>query len=595
MKAPERQRQHSIRTILLMTFLLLSVVTLVLSSVIFGVIQYRSMKSNAIRGLQESCASLSESLRLEIREMDTILLYCIASSEMKEEFLDYYNSPTPFERNKNRQRLAGILFSLKGFDFAIRQLSVYDIEEGGFGVGNYHGDLPVSAGEEIWYEEAVKNTGRKCITAPVREAYMSKSAGMDEETGYISVSRMFYNDLHVPMGFVEVREYYSEFFRRALAQKTGLHPRVAVYDTEGRQIYPEDEQYAYFEEWKSGDRELLDEKTGKRQYLCFAENEEDGLLVAMAADNSEFMAPVYRSLSGVLLSVLIVFIICLLLAAALSRRMSDPIRNIYAFLSDPDKGQFEQLELADTGIREIDKLKLSLNENIQARENTTKTMLTLKEQEMQARMLALQSQMNPHFLYNSLSAIAEMADIGMTDQVSAMCGDITSILRYISSDEEPRIRVEEEMEQVDRYLHCMKRRYAEDLSVEYRIGDDVLDCMVPKLTVQLLVENAVKSMTTRKGPWKVTVTGYRKDSDWYVTVEDNGPGFDPEVDLRLRKNMDEILETGMLPSLKIEGMGILNIFIRLYLLDGIPFIFDFGNREEGGAFVTVGGHVHDSD
>ena len=53
----------------------------------------------------------------------------------------------------------------------------------------------------------------------------------------------------------------------------------------------------------------------------------------------------------------------------------------------------------------------------------------------------------------------------------------------------------------------------------------------------------------------------------------------------------EILRTGVLPSLKIEGMGILNIFIRLYLLDGIPFVFDFGNKEEGGAFVTVGGHV----
>ena len=81
------------------------------------------------------------------------------------------------------------------------------------------------------------------------------------------------------------------------------------------------------------------------------------------------------------------------------------------------------------------------------------------------------------------------------------------------------------------------------------------------------------------------------DKGNYVTVEDNGPGFDPEVDRNLRRNMDEILQTGILPSLKIEGMGILNIFIRLYLLDGIPFVFDFGNKEEGGAFVTVGGHV----
>ena len=213
---------------------------------------------------------------------------------------------------------------------------------------------------------------------------------------------------------------------------------------------------------------------------------------------------------------------------------------------------------------------------------------------VQAQMLALQSQMNPHFLYNSLSMIGEMADSGMTEQVSDMCEDITSILRYISSDREQRIRVEEEMEQVDRYLGCIKRRFGEGLHYSYNISDEILDCMVPKLCVQLLVENAVKAVMVHKEPWEIMVSGSRDGDDWHITVSDNGPGFDTEVDKKLRKNMDEILETGVLPSLKIEGMGILNIFIRLYLLDGIPFVFDFGNRKEGGAFVTVGGHVRDA-
>ena len=57
--------------------------------------------------------------------------------------------------------------------------------------------------------------------------------------------------------------------------------------------------------------------------------------------------------------------------------------------------------------------------------------------------------------------------------------------------------------------------------------------------------------------------------------------------------MDEILKTGILPGLQIEGMGILNIFIRLYLLDGPDFVFDFGNRPEGGAFVTIGGFLEE--
>jgi sensor histidine kinase YesM len=137
----------------------------------------------------------------------------------------------------------------------------------------------------------------------------------------------------------------------------------------------------------------------------------------------------------------------------------------------------------------------------------------------------------------------------------------------------------------------MKKRFGEGLVYSYDIEDDILDCMVPKLCVQLLVENAVKAVMEHRAPWRINVEGHRDGEDWHITVSDNGPGFDPVVDKNLRRNMDEILRTGVLPSLKIEGMGILNIFIRLYLMDGIPFVFDFGNRPEGGAFVTVGGHV----
>ena len=141
------------------------------------------------------------------------------------------------------------------------------------------------------------------------------------------------------------------------------------------------------------------------------------------------------------------------------------------------------------------------------------------------------------------------------------------------------------------YLDCIRMRYADQLRTRIDVPDDMLDLQIPKLCIQLLVENAVRSVTTGQPPWEVMVVCETRDGSWYVTVLDNGPGFDPEVDRALRSQMDEILRTGVLPSLKIQGMGILNIFIRLYLLEGIPFIFDMGSRSEGGAFVTIGGRL----
>ena len=588
-------KKKSIRIILLRTLLILSVVTLLFTSAVFSVMQYNTLKNHATRDMQANCRSIAGSLSQSIKEMDTILLYSIASSELKEDFSGFMAADTSIGKFRSRQKLAGTMIALKGFDFSIRQLNIYDPESGGYGVGNYNGEIPGSVKEQPWYGKTLENAGKKYIYAPAADPAASEAAGVMSDTLYFSLCRMFYGDMHIPIGFLEVKMYYDELFKRISFEGGGLEPVIVVYDSYGRQVYPAYSVFPYYSYREAGDGEIKNTYTGRTQYLCFSEDEDDALTVAMAVDEAVFMVPVYRSFIPFIAGVAVIFLVCLGLAAALSRQMSDPIRKIYEFLSKPGEGGFEKMELMDSGVIEIDTLRDSINESIQVKESTTKTMLTLKEQEMQARMLALQSQMNPHFLYNSLSMIGEMAERGMTEEVSEMCGDITSILRYISSDSEQRISVEEEMEQVDRFLRCMKRRFGDGLVFRYDIEDGILDCMVPKLCVQLLVENAIKAVTSHREPWEIAVEGSGNDREWHITVSDNGPGFEEDVDRRLRKDMDGILKTGILPSLKIEGMGILNIFIRLYLMDGIPFVFDFGNKAEGGAFVTIGGYIHGAD
>ncbi|MCR5788283.1 MAG: histidine kinase [Lachnospiraceae bacterium] len=588
-------KRRNIQTILSTYLLILAAAILTVVSVFFTVLQYRTLRTQEIGNLRENCLNAARSLRQDIKEMDTILLYSIASSDLKETFYAYQTEENAFLRNQLQRRLASELIWLKGFNFDVRQLNLYGMEKDGYGVGSYNGDLTVAVSDFAWYEEAKERAGKSCIVAPAADVIVSDAAGLPADTQYLSLYRMFYNDLHVPMGFIGVKEQYDAFFANVATAGKPYQTTVAVYDADGRRLYPAEEIYAYDEKRSSGDGEIRNPLTGKKQYLCFSEVPEYGLTVVMAADSADFMAPVYRSVALSLLATIITFAACLVVITILSRKLSDPLRKMYDFLSDSHKAQYEKLTLSDTGVREIDKLRDSLNESISYQENTTQAMLTLKEQEVQAEMLALQAQMNPHFLYNSLSTIAEMAEEGQIKQVAAMCEDITAILRYISSNREQRIRVEEELEQVDIYLHCMKRRFGEELQYHFDIEDEILDCMVPKLCVQLLVENAIRSVQKNLPPWEITVSGGRDGEDWHITVSDNGDGFDPAVDKSLRASMDEILATGTLPSLKIKGMGILNIFIRLYLLDGIPFVFDFGNRKEGGAFVTVGGHIGKSE
>ena len=574
-------KTRSIQKILSSYFLLFSLLLLALTVSVISVMQYRATRDDTIQALQQTSISVADSVDQQINQMNQISLNAISSSDLMEAFEQYYSdSLSAYERRRQHLHLANALTTAKGFDFSIRQVNVYMPDEGGFGIGEINGDLDVNARDLEWYDEAVEANGRFVISV---------------EDGYVSLSRMFFNNINIPTGFVEVKKYEATVFSLAEDPRLAYPVAIVIYGRDGNRLYPdvgnETELFDYFAVSSEGSRTLTNTVQDRKEYACFAVSDKNDLTIAVTTQQSVFLRQIYRSMQWILPAFLALLAFLMLVSVLLSRRISSPIRQIYHFLADESREKFRLLEMDRTGIREIDKLQDSINDNIRSMRTATDTLMVLKEQEVQAQMLALQSQMNPHFLYNSLSTVGEMAQEGLTDQVARMCDQITEIMRYISSSREQRSTLEEELEICDMYLDCLRMRYGESLSGLIEVSDDMLDILVPKLCIQLLVENAIRSVTTVAPPWEVKVSCRAENGNWYVTVSDNGPGFEPEVEQNLRSRMDDILSTGTLPSLKIQGMGILNIFIRLYLLEGIPFIFDLGSRPEGGAFVLIGGSL----
>ena len=601
------RKPRSIQSLLSIYFILFAFFLLGLIVSILTWFQYRSARNEAVNTLRQLSVSVADSVDQQINQMSQITLNAISSTSMQDEFASYLaGSPSAYERNQQRTRLAGQLTIARGLDFSIRQVNIYappgrGSAVSGYGVGEYYGVLPTPADALPWYEDVKQAGGRLVIIGPDETLPEDTSSGAQRRNArYLTVCRMFYNNQHVPAGFLEVRKYYDDVF--SLAESTDLPYQAAVYvyDSNGRQLFPEtagapeDGQPSYFSRYTQAvedGQDVQDTFSEGPEYVNFAASSSGSVVIAAVAQRSVFTSQIFRILMWTFIIFLLLLLVAFLVALPFSRRLSSPIRALYHFLSDEKKDRFEPLVMEETGIREIDKLTASINENIRATKSASDTMLALKEREVQAQMLAMQAQMNPHFLYNSLSTVGEMAEEGLTEPVAQMCREITEIMRYISSNREQRAPLQEELEICDMYLDCIRMRYGDDLISKIEVPDEMLDLQIPKLCTQLLVENAVRSVTTRKPPWEVTIHCETRDGNWYVTVSDNGPGFDPEVDKNLRAQMDQILETGTLPSLKIQGMGILNIFIRLYLLDGIPFIFDMGNRPQGGAFVTIGGSL----
>ena len=134
----------------------------------------------------------------------------------------------------------------------------------------------------------------------------------------------------------------------------------------------------------------------------------------------------------------------------------------------------------------------------------------------------------------------------------------------------------------------MDIRFQGDMSYTIDIPPEMNDIQIPKLSIQLLVENAIKFTSDNRPPYFISITGEVNDKCHTITICDNGPGFDDDVKRNLNEKIEEINTTGLLPSLEISGMGILNVYIRCKLLYNENVIFKLENSLPHGARITIG-------
>lgn len=176
-----------------------------------------------------------------------------------------------------------------------------------------------------------------------------------------------------------------------------------------------------------------------------------------------------------------------------------------------------------------------------------------------AELLALQSQVNPHFLFNTLNTIARLAFIEGAETTEKTVYCLARVLRYNLRRNKEALTIEEELRTIKDYLFIQQTRFANRLEVNIDVQDEILRALVPCLTLQPIVENAIVhgiEPSTTKG--QIFVRGYEKDSGIVFEVEDNGIGMSQD-------KIDRIFCLESLPSGKghTTGIGLYNIQKRM--------------------------------
>ncbi|MFC3799405.1 sensor histidine kinase [Cohnella sp. GCM10012308] len=279
------------------------------------------------------------------------------------------------------------------------------------------------------------------------------------------------------------------------------------------------------------------------------------------------------------------------LATLVSRSFSLPFKRLIQQMKQVELGNF-QGRVRVHSYQELNVLVGSFNRMVQQMDNLIEREKLLSISEKNAQLQALQSQVNPHFLFNTLDMIYWMLDERENDRLGRLILALSRIFRYSSDWEEAsRAPLRLELEQLRHYLTIIETRLGGRVNTEIEVEERWLGAQVPKMILQPIVENAVKyglEPLSREGALRIR--SEEAEDALVIVVEDNGVGMDEETLLRIRQSLEDA--AAVAPSRHEDpagrrGIGLANVHRRIALMYGEGFGLRIESERERGTKITV--------
>ena len=263
----------------------------------------------------------------------------------------------------------------------------------------------------------------------------------------------------------------------------------------------------------------------------------------------------------------------------ISGSISRPIDGLYQRVIEIGEGDLSprqpvpaedsKLQALGTGLEEMvtrlnDQMELNRQEQIRLRS---------------MELALIQAQINPHFLYNTLDAIVWLIETGKNDQAIEMVSSLSTYFRSFLSNGKDIIPLSEEIQHVRSYLEIQQVRYKDILAYDFLTDPSLDRCLIPKMTLQPLVENAIyHGIKPKRGISRITISSSRDGGQVILKVADSGIGMNPEALQQLRASLEQ--DEG-------SGFGMKASYKRLRLMFGSDLSFDIESTENRGTEITI--------
>lgn len=444
-------------------------------------------------------------------------------------------------------------------------------------------DLDLNTQE--WYATALEKPNGPILTSShvqhiisgERPWVITLSRGIRDRSGSGEKEGVFFIDLN-----------YSAISGLCDQSTVGTKGYAFILDAKGNIVYHPQQQQLYNELQTENISLIMDTDedtvltgTGNDGKLySISRSEKTGWTVVDCTNVKELLSKSRQAQSVYVLTAIILVIVALLFSRFMARSITLPIQKLRDSMKKVQEGDFSVSDVVVDSKNEIGSLTKSFDVMTHRIHELMEQNVHEQEEKRKSELKALQSQINPHFLYNTLDSIIWMAEGKKNEEVVLMTASLARLLRQSISNEDEVVPIANEVEYARGYLTIQKMRYKDKLEFQIEVDSSILYIPLIKLVLQPIIENAIyHGLKYKESKGLLIVKGFMKDGNAVLQVIDDGVGMDEET-------LAHIYDKHKV-NYHSNGVGVYNVQKRLKLYYGEDYGITYTSELGKGTTATI--------
>jgi len=514
------------------------------------------------------------------------ILFIVHADERIHQILENTQPQNEANAMRDMDELGSRLLSADRFKRKTSNISLYAVNKDLYSNFSKHGYSDVYSARDFesqpWYKETLQRDG---------EIYWQFVNGDNNEyrpliSASMVIRSFVYNTrkLGVIRADINLRYFLDDLEKIKFGETGGILlvcDKKIVNRGSNALIKGIEDEFAFYDTiYGSTNGSTYKKLTNGEHLIAFEEIQKSGWKLVAVVPTKELLRKVDIIGMSIFLTCILCLIIAFVFSLLLSHIISKPIRHLAKVMKKFESDLNTRIETHSNG--EVGFLYKSFN-NMAGKINVLiNDIEEISQKEKNAELKALQAQINPHFLYNTLDSINWLALKNNAPDISHMITSLGTFLRHSLNKGREFISIENELEQVQSYINIQKVRYKGKFDVHFNVEQELYNLKIIKLVLQPIVENAIiHGFKDIEYMGEIVIKGYREDGYFYLKVLDNGIGADID---RLNQMLLQKIECEETSN---KSYGIRNVNERLKLYYGEQSGISFEENEYGGVNAII--------